>query len=123
LLSVSIDETPLGRIRTGTYLYAALEPAQYTLTSQSERARPVALVVEAGKNYFFLQEFGMGWLEARSQLIPMDEATGRAGVLATELASSQPPPRPRPRVGCSKDTDCKGDRVCTAGACVDAAPR
>lgn len=29
-----------------------------------------------------------------------------------------PPPPPTPAVGCSKDTDCKGDRVCEAGRCV-----
>jgi hypothetical protein len=27
------------------------------------------------------------------------------------------------RAQCVKDTDCKGDRICSAGSCVDAAPR
>jgi hypothetical protein len=28
----------------------------------------------------------------------------------------------QPATGCTKDTDCKGDRICQAGACVDPAP-
>ncbi len=37
---------------------------------------------------------------------------GTAALLATSLAQAQ----------CSKDTDCKGDRVCDGGSCVTAAP-
>jgi hypothetical protein len=39
---------------------------------------------------------------------------GKPGTAASAPASS---------AGCSKDTDCKGDRICESGKCVDPAPR
>jgi hypothetical protein len=30
-----------------------------------------------------------------------------------------PPPPPSPTAGCTKDTDCKGDRICVDGSCTD----
>jgi hypothetical protein len=35
-----------------------------------------------------------------------------------------PPPEDRaPESGCSKDIDCKGDRICEGGRCVDPKPK
>ena len=42
-----------------------------------------------------------------------------AGMLAFGAAISV---SPLARADCTKDTDCKGDRVCTAGACTEPAP-
>jgi len=83
----------------------------------------VRLVVEPGKNYFFLQEVAFGTRAGRSFLHRVDEATGRAGVLASELALSQSPSGPAAAPGCTKDLDCKGDRVCNDGVCVEPRPR
>ena len=47
---------------------------------------------------------------------PPPPVTGAAGPV---MPPSQPPPPPAS--GCSFDTQCKGDRVCVQGACVDPA--
>lgn len=134
LFSVTIDGAPLGRTKVGTYLHSELPPGIYTLSTQSETKSTVKLVAEAGKNYFYLQDVGFGAISARSELLPMSEPEGRAGVLDTELADSTPPPpqaaelatpptpppaTPAQMPGCGKDTDCKGDRICVSGACVE----
>lgn len=117
---VTLDGLAFGRTAAGTYLHAELPaPGTYTITSQSEEPAPVRLSVEPGRNYFFLQEVAFGTRAGRSFLHPMDEATGRAGVLATELAVSQSPRGPAATPGCTRDLDCKGDRVCNEGSCVD----
>ena len=127
VLQVRVDQSALGRTKAGTFLYAPVAPGQYLVTSQSEEERPVILRAEEGVNYFFEQAIQFGWLEARSSLLAVDEVTGRQAVRATTMAASQAPPPARPSPsppGCTKDTDCKGDRVCNAGACVEPpAPR
>jgi len=43
-----------------------------------------------------------------------------AGKRATAAPAPAPPaPAPPPALGCTKDTDCKGDRICQSGACMD----
>jgi hypothetical protein len=49
----------------------------------------------------------------------MPEKTGRDGVLECKMGSTRAPPPP---AGCSKDTDCKGERICRAGVCAEARP-
>jgi outer membrane protein assembly factor BamB len=44
-----------------------------------------------------------------------------AASIAIALVAACPPPGTLP--GCGKDTDCKGVRICVAGACVDPPPR
>jgi hypothetical protein len=43
--------------------------------------------------------------------------SGAGGPLAPSSASS--PTTPTSGAGCSKDTDCKGDRICVQGQCAD----
>jgi hypothetical protein len=89
---VSVDGLAFGRTAAGTYLHAQLPaPGVFILSSQSEAPAPVRLVVEPGQNYFFLQEVSFGAVEGRSFLHPMDDARGRAGVLACELVVSHQP--------------------------------
>src|SRR6185295_1738217 len=43
--------------------------------------------------------------------------------LVTSISScAGAPSRPAVPAGCAKDTDCKGERVCERGACVEPAP-
>jgi hypothetical protein len=46
------------------------------------------------------------------------------GLLAASSAAfaQSPPPPANPPAGCAKDTDCKGNRVCSAGQCIESAP-
>ena len=52
-VSVLLNGRGFGLTKVGTYLYAAVEPGEYTLLSQGEEEAPVVVVAEAGKNYFF----------------------------------------------------------------------
>jgi Protein of unknown function (DUF2846) len=121
-VTVLLNGRGFGMTKVGTYLHTTVEPGQYTLLSQGEDQAPVVVQAEPGKNYFFHQEVAFGALAARTGLVRVDEATGRDAVLASQMSASQAAPPPEvPAAGCSKDSDCKGDRICTAGACVDPA--
>jgi hypothetical protein len=138
--NVNINGNAFGSTGAGTYLFAELSaPGTYTIDSQSEVPAPVVLQVEPNKNYFFRQDVAFGTNTGRSTLQPVDEATGREGVGATERLVTHPvAPSPLPvttpaaaapasaqaqpaasEAGCSKDNDCKGERICEAGRCVE----
>jgi hypothetical protein len=118
-LNVSIDGAFFGQTKVGSYLYVELAPGQYVVTSQSEVEVPVKLQVEAGRNYFFQQDIAFGTSSVRSTLLPVDEQTGRSAVMNSELAVTQAPVSSAPPPGCTKDADCKGERICDRGTCVD----
>lgn len=152
--NVNINAKAFGSTGAGTFLFAELEaPGTYTIDSESEVPAPVVLQVEPNKNYFFRQDVAFGTNSGRSTLQPVDEATGREGVNATErlvthpvapspkptpstpldgsppapanppASETAPPPPSEPATaGCTKDTDCKGDRICEAGRCVAPTP-
>lgn len=118
-LVVTLDGAAWGTTKAGTYLFGELPaPGRYTLLSQSEDPAPVVLEVEPGQSYFFQQDITFGAVAARSVLHPVDAQTGQAGVLQTQGAVTNPPLPAAKAAGCTKDTDCKGERVCTEGRCV-----
>jgi hypothetical protein len=54
--------------REGTYSFAYLDPGTYKLASQSENANGFEIKLEAGKEYYFLQEIFQGKWKAQSGL-------------------------------------------------------
>ena len=54
--------------KMGTYGFAYLDPGEYVLASQSENASAIKLNLEAGKEYYFLQNTFMGAWKARTGL-------------------------------------------------------
>jgi len=54
--------------REGTYSFAYLDPGKYKLVSQSENANGFEMQLEAGKEYYFLQEIFQGSWKAHSAL-------------------------------------------------------
>lgn len=52
----------------GTYSFAYLDPGEYELASQSENASGFKMNLEAGKDYYFLQDTFMGAWKARTAL-------------------------------------------------------
>jgi hypothetical protein len=54
--------------KPGTYSFAYLDPGEYLLASQAENASGLKLTVEAGKDYYFLQNTFMGVFKARTSL-------------------------------------------------------
>jgi hypothetical protein len=52
----------------GTYTFAYLDPGDYLLVSQTENASGFRMKLEAGKDYYFLQDTFMGAWKARTTL-------------------------------------------------------
>lgn len=119
-MSVLLDGAWLGDTAAMTYLHVPVAPGEHRVISKTENTAEVSFTAEAGKNYFVWQEVKMGVAAARSALHLVSEEEGRAAVAQCSLAKSTPPVVAVPAVaaGCTKDTDCKGDRICAAGACV-----
>ena len=114
-MSVVLDGALLGDTAAYTFLYTPVEPGHHHVMSKAENDSDVEFEAEEGKTYFLWQEVKMGVWSARSALRLVQEKEGRDGVLECKLGQTS---APRP-AGCSKDTDCKGERVCKAGACVE----
>lgn len=114
---VLLDGVALGDTAAKTFLYTPVAPGKHTILSKTENDSDLTIDAEPGTSYFVWQEVKMGIWTARSALQRVDDARGRAGVAECKLAKTNPPPAAS---GCSKDTDCKGARVCRAGSCVDA---
>jgi hypothetical protein len=54
--------------KMGTYSFAYLDPGDYLLVSQTENASGFHIKLEAGKDYYFLQDTFMGAWKARTTL-------------------------------------------------------
>lgn len=52
----------------GTYSFVYLDPGEYTLASQSENASGLKIKLEAGQDYYFMQNTFMGAWKARTGL-------------------------------------------------------
>ena len=115
-MSVNLDGAALGDTAAKTYLYTPIPAGTHTVVSKSENDSTAIIEARAGESYFVWQEVKMGLWSARSALQQVAEDRGRAGVLECKMGMTNPP------AGCSKDTDCKGNRVCEAGACVEVKP-
>jgi hypothetical protein len=121
-MGVLLDGTWLGDTAARTYLHLPIPPGEHRVISKAENTTEVSFTAEPGKNYFVWQEVKMGFAAPRSALHLVEEAEGRAAVTQCSLATTNASGRGAPAAGCTKDTDCKGDRICSAGACVAPAP-
>jgi hypothetical protein len=54
--------------KMGTYTFAYLDPGDYMLVSQTENARGFHMTLEAGKEYYFLQDTFMGAWKSHTSL-------------------------------------------------------
>ena len=115
-MSVNLDGVALGDTAAKTYLYTPIPAGTHTVVSKSENDSTAIIDARPGESYFVWQEVKMGLWSARSALQQVAEDRGRAGVLECKLGMTNA------LAGCSKDTDCKGNRVCEAGACVEVKP-
>lgn len=122
-VSVKVNGQSFGMLGVGTYLHASVTPGRYTLASVSEQEVPVVVSAEAGRNYFLEQQVAFGSTMAQTALVLVDEAKGRQAVESSEMAASQSVAEPvSPPPGCTKDADCKGDRICVANSCTAPTP-
>jgi hypothetical protein len=88
-MNLSINGRNIGQSASKTYFQFNLVPGRYSVESTAENVAELKLQMEPGKNYFVWQEVKMGMWMARSQLHQVDEATGRAGVQESKLATAR----------------------------------
>lgn len=86
-MDVFIDGRKLGQTVSKTYLVADVEPGPHKIMGKSENEHLIDLTTLAGRVYFVWQEVKMGLMYARNQLQVVDDRTGRAGVLESNLAA------------------------------------
>jgi len=116
-MSVNLDGAALGDTAAKTYLYTPIPAGVHTVVSKAENDSSAVIDAQPGATYFLWQEVKMGMWSARSALQQVQDERGRAGVLECKLGVTN-----APHSACSKDTDCKGNRICDAGACVEPRP-
>lgn len=87
-LDLLLDGRPAGTTKGKTFVVADVEAGEHQLVSKGENTHTLNLTTRAGEASFVWQEVKMGLLSAGSRLHSVDAATGRAGVLETQMVSS-----------------------------------
>lgn len=81
-------QTELGKLRSGNYFVAAVEPGTHEYTVHSEAKDVLTLEVEAGETYYVQGSISMGVMAGRPNLSPSDQAAFEA--IASKLKPSKP---------------------------------
>ncbi|WP_374556783.1 DUF2846 domain-containing protein [Thermomonas sp.] len=81
-------QTELGKLRSGNYFVAAVEPGTHEYTVHSEAKDVLTLEVEAGETYYVQGSISMGVMAGRPNLSPSDRAAFEA--IASKLKPSKP---------------------------------
>ncbi|QSX79515.1 DUF2846 domain-containing protein [Agrilutibacter solisilvae] len=68
-------ETELGKLRSGKYFVAVVEPGTHVYNVHGETKDELTMEVEAGETYYVQGTLGMGIVAGRPNLGPSDEAT------------------------------------------------
>ena len=68
-------ENELGKLRSGKYFIANVEPGKHEYNVHGETKDVLTMEVEAGETYYVLGSLGMGIVAGRPNLSPSDEAT------------------------------------------------
>lgn len=80
-------QTELGKLRSGNYFVAAVEPGTHQYTVHSEAKDVMTLEVEAGETYYVQGSISMGIMAGRPNLSPSDRAAFDA--IASKLKPSK----------------------------------
>lgn len=80
-------QTELGKLRSGNYFVAAVEPGTHQYTVHSEAKDVMTLEVEAGETYYVQGSISMGVMAGRPNLSPSDRAAFDA--IASKLKPSK----------------------------------
>jgi hypothetical protein len=86
---VWLDGKCVGESGPDTFFYTEASPGKHTLSTESEFSpNDLAILVEAGKTYFYRQFIKMGLMRGGADLEAMPDEQGRAAVTKLELASN-----------------------------------
>jgi hypothetical protein len=86
-MNVFLDDRNMGQTVAKSYLVAEVAPGPHKLTSTAENQDTLEFTTDAGRIYYIWQEVKMGFMYARNKLQLVDEKTGQAGVLESQLAA------------------------------------
>jgi hypothetical protein len=87
-MEVRVNGKTLGSTAAKTFFVVDVPPGKHSIVSRAENEAHLAVEAEPNKNYFIWQEVKLGLLYARTMLLLVDEAKGRAGVLESSLIRS-----------------------------------
>jgi hypothetical protein len=87
-ITVSVNGRTVGQTAARTYFQLNLTPGRYNIESHAENVSNLLLMTETGRNYFVWQEVKMGLVIARSLLQQVDDSTGRAGVMESNMIAT-----------------------------------
>ncbi len=68
-------DVELGKLRSGRYFVANVEPGTHEYTVHSEAKDVLTMEVEAGETYYVQGTISMGFMAGRPNLSPSDQAT------------------------------------------------
>jgi hypothetical protein len=68
-------ENELGKLRSGNYFVAVVEPGKHEYNVHGETKDLLTLEVEPGETYYVKASISMGFLAGRPNIAPSDEAT------------------------------------------------
>lgn len=81
-------ETELGKLSSGTYFVAAVDPGQHTYVVHSEAKDITNIEAEAGETYFLIGTVTMGFMAGHPNLSPSDATAFEAAL--PKLKPSKP---------------------------------
>ncbi len=74
------DREILGINKGRSYFFAQVDPGRHVFWSKSENVDALEMEVEAGRTYYIEQKVQMGGFRARTKLVALDEAEGKAAL-------------------------------------------
>ena len=75
-MGVTANGEYIGATGGGRYIYAILEPGNYTFVSKAENESVFQIAIETEKTYYLEQKIKMGIMMARNELVRLDDAEG-----------------------------------------------
>jgi len=82
------NDSELGKLRSGNYFIAQVEPGAHTYTVHSEAKDVTTVEVEAGETYFMTGSITMGFMAGRPNLAPSEVTAFEAAL--PKLKKSKP---------------------------------
>lgn len=85
---VWVDGKCIGESAPDVFFYTEVEPGKHTLSTESEFSpNDLAILVAAGKHYFYRQFIKMGLMVGGADLESVSEEQGKTAIAKLELAS------------------------------------
>lgn len=81
------NEVELGKLKSGSYILAQVEPGKHTYTVHSEAKDVTNIEVEAGETYFMVGAITMGFMAGRPNLTPSTSAAFQAEMKKMKLSN------------------------------------